>query len=50
VQRRPRFYSAAWTSVISPSLLNEFRFGYKRDTWEGTSAFDLVAAIARKQR
>ena len=40
VQRRPRFYSAAWTNVITPSLLNEFRFGYKRDTWEGSSAFD----------
>jgi len=41
VQRNPRFYSAAWTSVITPSLLNEFRFGYKLDTWEGSSAFDV---------
>jgi len=46
VQRRPRFYSAAWTSVITPSLLNEFRFGYKRDTWEGTSAFDQGAGYS----
>ncbi len=41
VQRTPRFYSAAWTNVLTPSLLNEFRFGYKRDIWQGTSAFDL---------
>ena len=40
VQRNPRFYSATWTNVLTPSLLNEFRFGYKRDTWEGSSAFD----------
>jgi hypothetical protein len=41
VQRAPRFYSATWANTITPSLLNEFRFGYKRDTWQGTSAFDL---------
>lgn len=40
VQRTPRFYSATWTNVLTPSLLNEFRFGYKRDTWQGSSAFD----------
>ncbi len=40
VQRAPRFYSATWTNVITPTLLNEFRFGYKRDTWQGSSAFD----------
>ncbi|MBZ5675158.1 MAG: TonB-dependent receptor [Acidobacteriia bacterium] len=46
VQRRPRLYTAAWTSVITPSLLNEFRFGYKRDTWEGSSAFDQGAGYS----
>jgi Carboxypeptidase regulatory-like domain len=39
--RDPRFYSAAWTNVLTPSLLNEFRFGYKRDIWQGTSGLDL---------
>ena len=41
VQRRPSFYSAAWTWTIKPTLLNEFRFGHKVDTWQGTSALDL---------
>ena len=29
------------SKVISASLLNEFRFGMKRDTWQGLDAFDL---------
>ena len=41
VQRYPNFYSAAWTNTISSTLLNEFRFGYKVDTWQGTSPLDL---------
>ena len=41
VQRNPSFYSAAWTWTIKPTLLNEFRFGHKVDTWQGTSALDL---------
>src|SRR5205085_5488474 len=41
VQRTPRFYSVAWVNTLTPSLLNEFRFGYKRDIWQGTSGFDL---------
>jgi hypothetical protein len=46
VQRKPRFYSASWTNTLTPSLLNEFRFGYKRDTWEGSSAFDKGAGYS----
>ena len=38
--RTPNFYTASWSSSISPTLLSEFRFGYKRDTWIGTSPFD----------
>ena len=41
IQRKPSFYSAAWTWTITPSLLNEFRFGHKTDTWQGTSPLDL---------
>ena len=41
VQRSPRFYTAAWTYTITPTILNEFRFGYKKDTWQGTSPLDL---------
>jgi len=40
VQRRPSFYSAAYTWTIKPTLLNEFRFGHKVDTWQGTSPLD----------
>jgi hypothetical protein len=40
VRRTPDFYSGAWTAVISPTILNEFRFGVKRDTWIGTSPLD----------
>jgi len=40
VQRKPRFYTGAWTAVLSATLLNEFRFGYKSDTWQGSSPFD----------
>ncbi|MEP6963645.1 MAG: hypothetical protein ABI995_16310, partial [Acidobacteriota bacterium] len=40
VVRKPDFYTVQHTSVISTSLLNEFRFGFKRDTWQGVSAFD----------
>jgi hypothetical protein len=41
VQRNPDFYTAAWTYTITPTILNEFRWGYKRDTWQGTSPLDL---------
>jgi hypothetical protein len=41
INRRPDFYTASWTSTVTASLLNEFRFGLKRDTWEGTSPLDL---------
>jgi hypothetical protein len=40
VQRVPDFYTASWTATLSPTILNEFRFGLKRDTWQGTSPFD----------
>src|SRR5690606_12810163 len=37
VQRRPDFYTANWTSTLSPTVLNEFRWGLKRDSWYGWS-------------
>jgi hypothetical protein len=39
VKRFPDFYTASWTSTVSPTLLNEFRWGLKRDSWFGWSAF-----------
>ena len=44
-RRDPRFYSAGWTWTITPSLLNEFHFGFKKDTWEGTSPADNGCCI-----
>jgi hypothetical protein len=41
VRRTPDFYTAQWTATLTPTLLNEFRFGYKRDVWQGLSAMDL---------
>jgi hypothetical protein len=46
IQRLPSFYSAAWTWTIKPTLLNEFRFGRKVDTWEGVSALDTGCCIS----
>ena len=40
VRRVPDFYTASWTSTLSATILNEFRFGLKRDTWQGTSPLD----------
>lgn len=43
--RDPRFYSATWTWTITPTILNEFHFGHKTDTWEGTSPLDNGCCI-----
>jgi hypothetical protein len=40
VRRIPDFYTAAWTATVSPTVVNEFRWGRKRDSWRGTSPFD----------
>lgn len=41
VRRNPDFYSAAWTSTVSSSVLNEFRWGLKRDSFIGWSPFHV---------
>ena len=40
VKRLPNFYTAAWTATIASSVVNEFRWGRKLDSWQGTSPFD----------
>jgi hypothetical protein len=40
LQRLPYFYSGAFTSTISATMLNEFRIGKKRDSWVGSSGLD----------
>jgi hypothetical protein len=41
VRRQPDVYSAAWTSTLSPTVLNEVRWGLKRDSWFGWSPLHL---------
>jgi Carboxypeptidase regulatory-like domain len=40
VYRTPYFYNVQYTSTISATILNEFRWGRKQDTWLGTSPLD----------
>ena len=40
IQRVPDFYTLSYTATLSPTILNEFRFGMKRDTFQGTSPVD----------
>jgi hypothetical protein len=40
VFRTPNFYTVQYTTTLSPTILNEFRWGRKQDTWLGTSPLD----------
>ena len=37
--RTPRIYSAQYTASVTPTVLNEFRFGYRLTNWHGRTAF-----------
>jgi hypothetical protein len=41
LRRQPQVYTASFISTLSPSLLNEFRFGLRRDRLIWTKPFDL---------
>jgi hypothetical protein len=45
IRRFPDIYSASWTSTISASVLNEARWGMKRDSWFGWSPFDVGCCV-----
>jgi len=45
IRRFPDVYTAAWTSTISSTLLNEARWGMKRDSWFGWSPFDVGCCV-----
>ncbi len=49
VVRKPDFYTVQYSTVITSSLLNEFRFGMKRDTWQGLDGFDLGCCFGAAQ-
>jgi hypothetical protein len=48
VTRKPDFYTASWTSTFSPTILNEFRWGLKRDTWFGEPPTDVGCCRNRR--
>src|SRR5262245_24931479 len=41
IRRDPSFSTASWTSTISPTIVNEFRWGRKVDSWLGMQPTDL---------
>src|SRR6516162_1076191 len=41
IKRDPSFSTVSWTSTISPSVVNEFRWGRKVDSWLGMQPTDL---------
>jgi hypothetical protein len=45
IRRFPDVYTGAWTSTISSTLLNEARWGMKRDSWFGWSPFDVGCCV-----
>jgi hypothetical protein len=52
VQRDPRFFSASLVSTLSPTVLNEFRFGSRRNkhfAWNAIQRPDAIGDEARKQ-
>ncbi len=48
IYRTPNFYTVQYTTTISSSILNEFRFGRKQDTWLGTSPLDKGCCLFGK--
>ena len=49
IRRFPDLYTASWTSTVSASLLNEARWGMKRDSWFGWSPFDVGCCVRGAQ-
>jgi hypothetical protein len=45
IRRFPDVYTTAWTSTLSATLLNEARWGLKRDSWFGWSPFDVGCCV-----
>jgi hypothetical protein len=41
IRRDPDFSTASWTSTLSPTIVNEFRWGRKVDSWLGMQPTDL---------
>ena len=48
--RTPRIYTVAWTSTISPTVLNEFRFGERETSWHGRASHEDGCCFGSDQR
>ncbi len=48
--RNPRIYTAQWTSSITPTVLNEFRFGERETSWHGRSAWEVGCCFGADER
>ena len=48
--RSPRIYTAQWTSSITPTVLNEFRFGERETSWHGRSSFEVGCCFGDDER
>ena len=50
LRRRPQVYTISFVSTLSPTLLNEFRFGLRRDRLLWTKAYDLPGEVGDEGR
>ncbi len=48
--RSPRIYTASWTSSITPTVLNEFRFGERETSWHGRGADEVGCCFGDDER
>ena len=48
--RSPRIYTAQWTSSITPTVLNEFRFGERETSWHGRASFEVGCCFGDDER
>ena len=48
--RSPRIYTASWTASVTPTVLNEFRFGERETSWHGRSSFEVGCCFGSDER
>ena len=48
--RSPRIYTASWTASVTPTVLNEFRFGERETSWHGRSSFEVGCCFGDDER
>ena len=43
--RDPNITTIGWTATVSPTVLNEFRFGFRKTNWSGRPPFSLGCCV-----